>query len=165
MLALEVNVDRLLVHMIDVVSIRNLLPVWLNFTQRLEVVDVWLAHVLLFLSQSGVFSRVEVRTFKALEALLLRAFLDLEDHRVKQRLFPAVGELAVLLVGTSIVVLLQELVVLPVWTLLRGVVEDIWSSSEVLEVMSVEALSLVVVKVERTPFCFEECDVEVKVLV
>jgi hypothetical protein len=79
-------------------------------------------------------------------------------------LLPAVAVLAAGLVDAAFDVLGDESSWLPVVaSFITFVVEDVWFSTEILPVVSVDALGFVMFFVERAPFCFEIEHVEVGV--
>jgi len=114
-------------------------------------------------SFTTVTTRVIVRALHAFEAFLLLAWHRLVQIRMKQLLFPPVTVAAGLESLTAFLVAGDERAALPVFTQGHLVGEQIWSATEILEIMSVYTLCFVMFLVEWAPLCLEVKHVEVKI--
>lgn len=118
-----------------------------------------------------VFVRVEVPTLKILLALLQFLFRVLllcifarhclVHHWVEDLLFPSVIPTAIALQRTALLIFPNEISGLPSLTNLERIVgEQLGLSPEVLPIVSVDALRLIVLRVEGAPLRFEVKHVE-----
>jgi hypothetical protein len=104
------------------------------------------------------------RALKPFKTFGLLAWPDLVHQRVELLFLPSMAVATALESLATFVVGRNESPALPVLTDLDFITEQIRSSSEVLEIMRVDALGLVVLVVKRTPFCLEEKHVKVEVV-
>jgi hypothetical protein len=104
-------------------------------------------------------------TLESFEAFWFLTGLSLINHWVELLLFPSMAEVAYLKSLAAFFVASDESATLPILTKLGVISEKVGFSPEILKVMRIYALRFVVIMVIRTPFCFEEKNVKVKILV
>jgi hypothetical protein len=114
---------------------------------------------------SLVFDAVVERTLVTFEAFRFFARLCLIHHWMKLLFFPAVTVSAFVEPLTAFLITSYKCATLPILAKLSVISEKIRLSSEILEVMRIDALGLIMIMIIRTPFSFEEKDVKVVVLV
>jgi hypothetical protein len=110
---------------------------------------------------SLVLDRVVERTLEALEALGFLAWLCLVNKGMELLFLPAMTELTALKFFTAFLITCDKGTALPIDAEVCTVSEKIGLASEVLEVVSIDALSLVMLMIVRAPLRFEEEHVEV----
>jgi hypothetical protein len=103
------------------------------------------------------------RTLKSFEALKLLARQCFVHKRVELLLFPAMTVKTRFKPFATFIVAGNEGATLPILTDFDRVPEEVRPSSEILEVVGINALGFVVLVIEWTPFSFEEKDEELKV--
>jgi hypothetical protein len=108
-----------------------------------------------------VLGRVVERTLEALEALGFLAWLCLVNKGMELLFLPAMTELTALKFLTAFLITCDKGPALPIDAEVCTVSEKIGLASEVLEVVSIDALSLVMLMIVRAPLRFKEEHVEV----
>ena len=108
---------------------------------------------------------MEVRAFKPFKTFDFLTGLSLINKRVKLLLLPPMRVRALLKPFAPLLIAGDKSPTLPVFTKLSLILEQIRFSSEVLEVVCVNALSFIMVMIERAPFSLKVKDKEVVVLV
>ena len=103
------------------------------------------------------------RTLKSFEAFYLLARQCFIHKRVKLLLFPAMTVKTWFKSLATFIVASNEGAALPILADVDWVPKEVRPSSEILEVVCVNALGFIVLVIERTPLSFEEKHEEVKV--
>lgn len=103
------------------------------------------------------------RALKAFETLCLFTGLCLVDERVKLLFLPAVAVATRLQALAAFLIRCDKGAALPVLADFYLILKEVRPTSEVLEIMRVNALGLVVFVVEGAPFCLKVKDEEVKI--
>lgn len=95
-------------------------------------------------------------TVQSFAAYFFLALHGLVHQRMKHLFFPSMTSCAVTLQWTPILILSDEITSLPIFTeFKRTVPKEMGFTPEVLPVMSIHALSFVMLMVKGTPFSFE----------
>ena len=96
---------------------------------------------------------------------LFLTWFSFVKHWMVFLLFPPVAAFASRLILASFMILGNKSTRLPIFTdLVRIILKDIRLTSKVLPIVRIYALCLVVVLIERTPFCLEIKHIEVSIL-
>lgn len=120
---------------------------------------------LLYLYGPFILGRMIKWTFKAFKALGLFAWLSFIHQWMKLLLLPAMAESAFFQPFASFIITSDKGATLPVFTKLSIISKQIRLSSKILEVVSIDALSLIMFVIVRTPFCLKVEYIEIEVLI
>jgi hypothetical protein len=80
-------------------------------------------------------------------------------------LFPSVTECANLKTFAAFFITCNKSTALPILTKFSIIPEEIRLSSEILKIVRIYTLSFIMIVIKRAPFCFEEKNVKVKILI